>query len=226
MKRAPIFTVVAMLVWAVQATAGQLPPGGTLSPLPLYNSTAAFVTETPLLSYSFGTNNTGMVQEWVFSGYGANPYVNGTLGSNSSALTFVFEVLVSTGDVTRATSSNYGVLPLDVGYGYDVFGSIDPPGPNTIVPVSADRSADGNVVGFNFTDITAGQTSAVTIVNSNADYYTAGTMNVSNSQAPGGGSVSGAFVPTTVPEPSALNLLAVGSLGLVGYGCRRSRVPK
>lgn len=225
MKRHPCFLLAAAVTVCLAAShsarAGLLPPGGTDSSLPLYSSTATLVDQTPLLSFSFSSNN-GSIQEVVLRGYGANPFVNGTLGTDANALTLNYYVQVSGGDVNRVTGSNFGSFLLDVGYGYNLFGHIAPPG--SVVPVSADRSSDGSVVGFNFSDVGAGQISAIMIVNTDVNNYTTGTIGVFNGTQ-GQSLVGEGFVPTAsaAPEPASLTLLGMGGICFGGLAWLRWR---
>jgi hypothetical protein len=92
----------------------------------------------------------------------------------------------------------------------------------TIQSATADRSASGSTVGFNFdtssslTNLVAGTTSYVMIVHTNATAFTAGSASVHDSEVLG---MLG-FAPS--PEPGTIVLLAgcLGGLGL-NVGLRR-----
>lgn len=85
---------------------------------------------------------------------------------------------------------------------------------------TVDRSADGQVVGFNF--LTGGnntldqsETTYTFIVRTNAEVYTDGTMGFIN----GSGASTLSFAPA-IPEPETYALMLAG-LGLLGFAKRR-----
>ncbi|HYL36913.1 MAG TPA: hypothetical protein VEV17_13445 [Bryobacteraceae bacterium] len=90
----------------------------------------------------------------------------------------------------------------------------------TAIPLSADRSATGDVVGFNFTppccsfEIQPGTSSLVLVIATNATNFTAGNASVID----GGTTTVAAFEPAAaVPEPSYVVVIggALLALGLV-----------
>jgi len=94
----------------------------------------------------------------------------------------------------------------------------------TVFPITADRNAGGNVVGFSFqppdgAKIQPGQTSAILIVSTNATDYSLGAASVID----GGVTTVSAFQPGAVPEPATMALFGLGLLAVAGI--RRLRKP-
>jgi hypothetical protein len=96
-------------------------------------------------------------------------------------------------------------------------------------PLSVDRSADGMVVGFNFsgpgtrnsTRINAGEVSRILVVRTNATNYVPGLTTIANSLVLGGQSFApfAPFAPSVTPEPTSLLLLGSG-FAAAGYVAR------
>lgn len=90
----------------------------------------------------------------------------------------------------------------------------------TVAPVTADRSNNGNTVGFSFNppvaaQILPGLTSDVLVISTNATNFKAGNA----SEIDGGVTTVAAFEPassTTVPEPASFLMLSAGLLVLMG----------
>ena len=93
----------------------------------------------------------------------------------------------------------------------------------TVAPVTADRNAAADVVGFQFNPpdaakIQPGQVSNVLVISTNATSFTAGNASVID----GGVATVAAFEPIAVPEPTSLLLLGGGLLAV--SSARRLRV--
>jgi len=226
-----VLGTTALFLAASVANADTLSPGGSASfSSSPYSALATQVADSGAVSFSF-FGNTGTVEEWVFSGYGANPFVNGTLGSDSNALSLFYYIQVTAGSVDGLQASSFDSSTLDVGYGYNLFGSIAPNNSSTIAPTGAFRSSDGTMVEFGFnTAVSAGDNSAILIVNSSLDTYIQGTWMATSGELAqcfiDQGFVPGAPspAPTSTPEPASLTLLGLSACGLIGYAWRRRRL--
>jgi hypothetical protein len=115
--------------------------------------------------------------------------------------------------VSSVTATSFAGFATALGFRVD--GSTLPAGvfaDGTVVPVTADRSLNGSVVGFHFNppvvaNILPGQTSNVLVIATNGTNFTAGNFSLIS----GGVTTVAAFQPSgTVPEPASLLLLGFG----------------
>lgn len=99
-------------------------------------------------------------------------------------------------------------------------------------PTSAQRSASGDVVGFEFSGsplrsalrINPGEVSGILVIRTNATNYAAGSTTIANSITLTGNSFAPLLSPSAVPEPASLLLLG-SAFAAAGYVARH-RVAK
>jgi len=161
----------------------------------------------------------GTYQEWVYKDAAGN-------------LSFLEQVnLTAASDtVNRITASSYGPFTTDVS---TLTGALPATGgpsaggtvPNNTGGAVADRTADGDTVGFNFltTPIPAGGNSAILVITTNAkNYNRLGTLGVIDATTSSNLTFQ-PVQPPTAPEPSTLAIAGLGALGMIGYGLRRRK---
>ena len=130
---------------------------------------------------------------------------------------FVYSVsnVGATGVIERITGYSYDTTILtDVGY---------TPGSGT-APTTVDRSANGNVVGFNFLgsgEIAAGTSTDMLIIETNSKSFVSGLISIQDGSA--GTSVAFGPGPVSTPEPVSMGLLGGG---LTFLGLARLRKSK
>lgn len=202
--------IASVLVWTSAAKAQDLTAGSTVTPT---------ATADPLTTSGFTTVAST-------SGTFSTPAENGTYSAyvvreTSGTLDFVYKFhndASSASRLERVTAYNFAGFTTNVGY---VAGSGD------VAPGSADRTADGKVVAFNFlgpSDANPGQTSDTLVIRTNATEFTSGTYTFQD----GGATTVAAYSPTSsttlpTPEPSSLLSLGLGGLVIAGISRRRLR---
>lgn len=183
-----------------------LAPGGTL----LASITGPWTNTTSTMSGS----------------YEAAVYMDPGNHWGANDLDFVYQVTNnanSLDSVGRTTAINFTGWSTDVGF--TTTGSTLGAGfvNGTVAPVTVDRSGSGDSVGFSFTpfsaSIQAGQTSNVLVIETNATLFTAGNFSLID----GGVTTVAAFEPLAarVPEGSALSMLGISGIALLGAMKRR-----
>jgi len=126
----------------------------------------------------------------------------------AGCLDFVYTVnnTGGSGVIERVTGFSYDtVVMTDVGY---------ETGTGSNAPSTVDRSANGNVVGFNFlgtAEINPGQTSDTLVIETNARSWTTGLVSIQDGSA----GTSNGLAPSSVPEPVSMGMLG-GGLALLG----------
>ena len=206
-------TLVFALALATPAMANTtLVAGGTVTPPDSLTLAGTIVADTGVVSYTgIGGELSGQAETIVLSDAG-NVFCTGCLDFAFA----VFSSSTATTDIERISSGGFAGFLVDAGVATVACGL----GPN-VSPVSADRSGDGSVVGFNFSSnnqVVAGDCSAILIIETNATSFAAGTLQVIDNDV----ARITSFAPTAAtPEPASLLLLGSGILSFGGLLRRR-----
>lgn len=204
--KALIVTLFGLATTLPNLSASMLAPGQMAAP-DVFTSVAGF---TQLASTGYitvnpapGTSFNATYMEVV--GTDSNNMLCGVAGQ---CLTFLLGVSNSgPGVIERISTANFGSFLTDVGINTGA-------GIPGIIPATVDRSASGDVIGFNFntgsTNIETGQNSIVLEIMTNATAFTAGTVSVQDGFAGFGAG----FAPVVAPEPGSMALLGTALVGL------------
>jgi hypothetical protein len=198
-------------IFAILGTAATLPslcgntltPGNTVSP-DVFTSNAGFtvVAFTGLININPvpGTSFNATYAEFVVQ----DP--NNVFCPN--CLDFLIQASnAGPGIFERISTSAFGSFLTDVGYNTS--------GTSGITPFSIDRSANGNVIGFNFippgVDVGAEQNTILLEIQTNATSFEPGFVSIQD----GTSGFGAGFQPTTAaPEPASLALFGAGLLAI------------
>jgi hypothetical protein len=114
------------------------------------------------------------------------------------------------GIIERITTARFDSFTTDVGYNVTLSSLLA----GGVVPASVDRSLDGNVIGFNYIPVAlvAGQNTVVFEIQTNAKFFSAGTVSVQD----GTSGFAAGFAPSAVPEPISMALLGTGLI-VIGF---------
>jgi len=229
-RRLLMFTCVcSAIVLAMASTvhAATLAPGASFPAVPGATVGGTVVADTGYVAYGFGNPlNTGMVRQIVLSGDTSNPF--------SGGLTFVYQVTLTSGDISRLSGSNYSGFKVDASVASAAAGDYSSgktPGGflATTLPQGAvtttSRSISGAVVRFDMSPLFiippgGPYASELMIARTDAVNFTTGTIGLID----GGSSpdIDG-FAPAAIPEPASMTLLGIGLLGMGGYAWRRRK---
>jgi hypothetical protein len=211
---------LAALFTAALAQATILPPTGSGPVPPTAFSTAVtgpFLADTGVQTF-VATNSLG--QTTISGDYRAAVYADPSNSFCAGCLDFFIWVTsnsTSTDAIERITDAAFGAFQTDVGYSLGT-GST----PGGIDPDTVDRSSNGSVIGFNFTEpvgVPPGSSTQVLEIETDARTFVAGTLQIIDSSV---ASVA-AFAPgCTVPEASSISMTLLGG-AFLGLGCIRRR---
>jgi hypothetical protein len=201
-----VCAVIGLAGLSTPAWATDLGPGGTVTPTAVNNPlTQSGYTIEATTSGTFSTP----VESGTYSAY--------VVRTDTGTLDFVYKFAndsSSESKIERMSAYNFSGFQTNVGY---VSGSGD------VNPGSADRTTDGEVVGFNFlaTGIDPGRSTAIMVIATNATQYKAGTYTFQD----GGATTVAAYAPALgTPEPSSLLFAGFGSVLLLGLVRRRRKL--
>lgn len=218
--------VLATTLLGVPATsqATVLVPGGAVMP-DVLTGTAGTLVDSLLTPLTSGGELIANLRTAVVMNAGGTLdfyYQIGNKGTSGHNIDLAFNQSFATGS-TFATNVFYRLANGGLDFFHSVLGG---------VPTTATRSADGTVVGFEFSGsplrsalrINPGEISSILVIRTNATDYMPGSTTISNSITLTGASFGPDFPPSAVPEPASLLLLG-SAFAAAGYVARH-RVAK
>jgi len=205
-----------MLMSSSRCLATPLAVGGTVD-----NSSSGFSANKPVGGSVVSSQNNPF-STGTFSGRLISQVISGDTSNPFGGYTFTYLLQsdgTSTNDLHRLTLDSFPSL-LNVDASYLSTGS-------DVVPFSDDRSSVGNVIGINFLNaapsnfIGPGSQSRLLVFQTNSN----GFQTASASVIDGSTATVNALLPTTttVPEPSAVLLGLLGTVGLGWCAARRNK---
>jgi hypothetical protein len=207
----------ALLLGPATSQATVLVPGTTVVPGVLAGAAGTMV-DSILTPLTFGGDLIANLRAAVVMNAGGTLdfyYQIGNSGMSGTNLASTTDQPFAIPAMTFATDVFYRT---DTG-GLDFFHT----GSAAATPLTADRTADGVVVGFNFGNLNAnkinpGEVSRILVIRTNATSYMPGLTTIANGIITSGQSFA-PFAPAPVPEPTSLLLLG-SAFAAAGYVAR------
>jgi len=199
----------------------------TGDPTPGVGNPTSTVVADMVAPFSFGLE-TGNVESWVFQNSGNNPYSIFDGGSVAGALTFVYQINLTsaTGDIASLGAADFGFYNTDVGY-FDQTGSQvwpayvsrDLSGPSdttSTVTFSFFNNSDGTPENpGNYYTVNGGQSSALLVVNTDSTTWTNSYVTLQDDSNGTATSYAINSLSFMTPEPGSIVLMVLGMAGLL-----------
>ncbi|MGH7022173.1 MAG: PEP-CTERM sorting domain-containing protein, partial [Caulobacteraceae bacterium] len=183
------------------------------APVPDFVDSVTQVLAFQTVPFGSPGDPTGSLTEYVVTGTGDNPF-----GNND--VTFAFGLSLTSDDVASISMPGYAGFDTAVKSCNIAGECVEAAG--DVVPTTASRSANGDVVEFYFsTPVTSSAPSGGFVIYTNAKTYADPPM-IEIADTNGNVSFASEFVPSAVPEPQAWMSILAG-IGLAGAALRRAR---
>ncbi|HUO09092.1 MAG TPA: PEP-CTERM sorting domain-containing protein [Phycisphaerae bacterium] len=200
-----LLAFLSIAAFAAPSFAGIIAPGG-FAP---FGGPGTPASGTLLVSDTKPYSGVNTASQVVFSGTETTKVYSNDPGNGFGGLTFVYQLINSSNSldaIDRVSLSSFTGFLTDVEFA----------GTGT-APSFADRSSNGDIVGFDFfgATLTPGATTTTLIIRTNALQYTPNTMSVTDGGTGVVASFGAAINGGSTPEPASLGIMSIGGLLLL-----------